>query len=262
MTPTRTGARAALTSLAAALMLGTAASPAVSAEDSEALRGGASFNSARAIQPGTLEGDLIVGDLYFYKIHLKAGQSLTVTAATTLPAGYDIGDKPDHLGVRIYNPARQPDQCKADHDKAAIYKHLQSSRKGGNVTADCSAGTLQDRDKPTNMSGTYYIQAGITSKNPGRGTVLPLKLTIKTGTGVTPEPAEPFKPGTPNVPITDTDSKQPASKAKDETPDTVPAASASKPISWIVLAAAALSATALMLALFAILEQRRGSRFR
>ncbi|RII20844.1 hypothetical protein DSC45_01840 [Streptomyces sp. YIM 130001] len=248
----RTGRRAAL--LAAAL-LALAVPAAVAADGGGGIQGGATFNSARPVQAGTLSGDTVVGDLYFYRVDLLPGQSLSVTARTTLPAGYNPGPEPEAFGVAVYDPVRQPARCRADSPTAAIWKGGSTAREGGSVEADCSLGVREDNDDAAELAGTYYIQAGITSTNKSRGDTLPLRLDIEIDdSGVVPDSAEPFEPGARGA------DGGGGAAARESSTDVQPAADARPLKTWGVPAATALTAAALGFALLAVLERRRHRR--
>ncbi|RFU84356.1 hypothetical protein DY218_23130 [Streptomyces triticagri] len=255
----RTGRRAALAACLAAL-LATAAVPSAGAADGDkggGIKGGATFNTARPVEAGTLSGDTVVGDLYFYRVELERGQSLSVTARTTLPAGYNPGPEPEAFGVAVYDPVRQPVRCKADSPNAAIWKGGSTAREGGDVDADCSIGVEEDNDAAVELAGTYYIQAGITSTNAGRGNTLPLRLDIEIADGgVAPEPAEPFDPGK-RMGGGGTGGAEASDR---ERPKTQQASAASPLKTWGVPVATALTAAALGFVLLAVIDQRRRRR--
>lgn len=159
---------------------------------------GHSFNSATPLSPGTTTRQLTVGDLYFYRIDLKPGQRLQATATITVPRGYAPGEpSTEFFRIGIHDPLRNGLLCKKDRDREMLYRGRTVAKNGGDVTVECSIGTPGE-DDAVDTAGAYYLQLGI--GRPGdlsKGTTLPLRLTVATGTGIAPEKPEPFDPGTP-----------------------------------------------------------------
>ncbi|WP_329453478.1 hypothetical protein OG894_43795 (plasmid) [Streptomyces sp. NBC_01724] len=161
--------------------------------------GGYSFNSGPEIKPGAvLQQELTVGDFPFWKITLKTGQRLDVKVSVDVPAGYNPGPSPhyERLGARVYDAVRQPIHCDGGSGGTEmIYVGHPTAKSGGRFTAVCTIGTLDYNT--VELAGTYYIQAGIGGSTLTQGTTLPLTVTVTTGTGISPPPAEKWTAGTP-----------------------------------------------------------------
>ncbi|MDP5317333.1 hypothetical protein [Streptomyces poriferorum] len=187
--------RTALMTTAAFSLL--AAGTANAADGDTGSAGGYSFNSSTPLDGGA-QRQLTVGDFHFWKITLKPGQRLDIKASVGVPGGYDPGPSPhyERLGVRVYDPTRQPILCDGGSDGTEmIYRGHATAQSGGTFTAECTVGTVDY--KPIKRAGTYYVQVGIGGATQTRGDTLPLTVSASTGTGVAPRPAESWNPGTP-----------------------------------------------------------------
>lgn len=194
---TRTIRRTASAGLFLATLLGAAATGTAAHADSGP-EGGHSFNTGPQIRTGAhLQQELTVGDFPFWRITLKRGQRLTVRASVDVPGGYNPGASPhyERLGVRVYDSVRQPVRCEGSDGTEMIYAGHSTARSGGRFSTGCTVGTAEFG--AIEQPGTYYIQAGIGGSTLTRGTALPLSVTVTTGTGATPRPAEKWEPGEP-----------------------------------------------------------------
>ncbi|MFD6335282.1 hypothetical protein ACFWGI_37670 [Streptomyces niveus] len=218
---------------------------------------GHSFNTAIALSPGTITRQLTVGDLYFYRVDLKPGQRLQATATITIPRGYAPGDPTtEFMRIGIHNPLRNGLLCKKDTDREMLYSGRTVAKNGGDVTVECSIGTPGE-DDAVDTAGSHYVQLGIGRPgNLSKGTTLPLRLTVAIGTGIAPQPSEPFTPGTPSpgaaTPSADpNDSGDPAgaSATGSERADGIPR--------WALPMAAVLSAAATVMILAAFSHRRK-----
>ncbi|MFF1922010.1 hypothetical protein ACFVW8_15735 [Streptomyces sp. NPDC058221] len=216
-----------LTAAAFAVLLTTGTAHAA---DTTGTAGGYSFNSSTPLDR-SVKRDLTVGDFHFWKISLKAGQRLDVKVSVQVPGGYDPGPSPhyERLGVRIYDPTRQPFLCDGSSDGTEmIYRGHATAQSGGTFSADCTIGTADY--KAIARAGTYYVQAGIGGATRTKGDVLPLTVAARTGTGVAPRPAESWDPGTPagHIPA-EKPTKADSGRATDSSPTAATASSGLPP---------------------------------
>ncbi|NGO75756.1 hypothetical protein G6045_08725 [Streptomyces sp. YC504] len=262
MTTSRTPALVSTAALCGLLALGLS-SPA-SAADGTNLNGH-SFKEATAITAGsTVKQELVVGDMLLWRIDLEPGQKLAVEARTTTPAGYGEGGALEAFGIQIYDPVRQALHCGGDRN-TAIHSSVGKGRDGSTLVADCSVGDPADnRDKPVELAGTYYVQVAMGKVADSRGTVLPIELSVNTGEGIAPTPTPAFNPGTPKEAAAPTgssraDAAPPAESEKPAAQAPTSNAFASTTIpSWAWLVGAATLAAALLLPLLG--KRRRPSR--
>lgn len=203
--------------------------------------GGYSFNSATTIHlrdhHAKLTRDLVVGDHYFYRAHVNAGQAITATATAILPPHYDPGPSPrtSRLAIQLYDSDRQPGSCGSDAT-AAIWRGLDTVTHGGPLTVRCTLGASAT---PVQTSGTYYVTVGIGNAQ-RTGAVLPLALTLTTEPGLAPTQSPSYSPGTPPSPHHNT-AVTPSSTPK--TAATAPSTRSTWP--WAIAALAATTALTL-----------------
>ncbi|RPK32440.1 hypothetical protein EES39_38800 [Streptomyces sp. ADI92-24] len=211
----------------------------VHAADDTGTAGGYSFNSSTRID-GTAKRQLTVGDFHIWKITLKPGQRLDVKASVEVPGGYDPGPSPhyERLGVRVYDPTRQPILCDGSDGTELIYRGHATAKSGGIFTATCTVGTLAY--KAIEQAGTYYVQAGIGGATQTKGDTLPLTVSARTGPGVAPQPAESWDPGTPAGTVPDEEKPTAAPANPGRAQDTQHATAASSELSpWAFIGALA-----------------------
>ncbi|MFD0020075.1 hypothetical protein [Streptomyces sp. NPDC058382] len=177
-----------------------------------------------------MKRDLTVGDFHFWKINLKAGQRLDVKVSVQVPGGYDPGPHYERLGVRIYDPTRQPFLCEGGSDGTeVIYRGHATAQSGGTFSADCMIGTADY--KAIERAGTYYVQVGIGGATQTKGDTLPLTVSAHTGTGVAPQPTESWDTGTPagHVPAEPKPTKADSDRATHSSPTAAAASSGLPP---------------------------------
>lgn len=237
---------ALLTTAAAAALLTTGTAHAADTGSA----GGYSFNNSTPLGERTTR-DLTVGDFHFWKINLKPGQRLDIKVPVEVPGGYDPGPSPhyERLGVRIYDPTRQPFLCDGSDGTEMIYRGHATAKSGGIFTATCTVGTLGY--KAIEQAGTYYVQAGIGGATRTKGDTLPLTVSARTGPGVAPQPAESWDPGTPAgaAPAEQKPTTAATSRGRTTNDATPAAAESSGPSSWALpgaLAGGVIAALALL----------------
>ncbi|MFD7256296.1 VWA domain-containing protein [Streptomyces sp. NPDC059874] len=142
--------------------------------------GGFSFNSATPIGPGTHRQSIAVGEAPFWRVELKAGQKLKVTAGVDIPADFP-NSSVTGWSVTVYNAMRESTQCNEDNYLTKLF-----AGKTGHFERVCGPWEITEQDdaksadsKGYDVPGTYYIQAQVAEPDPkAKGIVVPISLTV------------------------------------------------------------------------------------
>lgn len=157
-----------------------------------AVQGGLSFDDATPIGAGTYRQSLVVGESPFWRVDLKAGQQLTVTAGVEIPVGFPQNTETGWT-VHIYNATRTEAAC--DEDDPSVTLLL--SNRTGRFERMCGPWTVtrpQDSADPVDTDGyatpgTYYVQLDVAEPNAAmKGIPVPIDLTV--GISGTPLPGD------------------------------------------------------------------------
>ncbi|MFE1414828.1 VWA domain-containing protein [Streptomyces sp. NPDC058746] len=142
--------------------------------------GGFSFNSATPIGPGSHRQSIAVGEAPFWRVEVKAGQKLTVTAGVDTPADFP-SSTPSGWAVTVYNSQRESTQCNDDQRSAELF-----TGRTGHFERVCGPWDITDQgdakssdSKGYDVPGTYYIQAQVAEPDPrAKGVVVPISLKV------------------------------------------------------------------------------------
>ncbi len=142
--------------------------------------GGFSFNSATPIGPGTHRQSIAAGEAPFWRVELKAGQKLKVTAGVDIPADFP-NSATSGWSVTVYNAQRESTLCNEDHDLTKLF-----AGKTGHFERVCGPWEITEQDDAKSpdpngydVPGTYYIQAQIAEPDDkAKGIVVPISLTV------------------------------------------------------------------------------------
>ncbi|MEU8131887.1 hypothetical protein [Streptodolium elevatio] len=164
---------------------GTGAGAPANADD------GFSFAGAKRLpDSGATRGTVAIGEFPFWRVDLRAGQTLTVRTTLEVPADLAAGPQAG-WAAHIYNPLRRAANCPAE---AGGPRRASLAAGANRAELRCGPWTVE-ADKPDyettyNLPGTYYIAVGVTDpKDTARGQVVPYELRATVdGVGSGPGP--------------------------------------------------------------------------
>ncbi|MFJ8018375.1 VWA domain-containing protein [Streptomyces sp. NPDC096339] len=142
--------------------------------------GGFSFNSATPIGPGTHRQSIAVGEAPFWRVEVKAGQTLTVKGGVDIPNDFP-NSTASGWSVTVYNAQRDSTLCNEDHYSTQLF-----AGRTGHFERVCGPWGITERDeakspdsKGYDVPGTYYIQAQVAEPDSkAKGIVVPMSLTV------------------------------------------------------------------------------------
>ncbi|UGQ11316.1 VWA domain-containing protein [Yinghuangia sp. ASG 101] len=143
--------------------------------------GGFSFNSATPIAPGAYRQSIAVGEAPFWRVDLKAGQQLTVTAGVEIPADFPNGTATGWT-VNVYNATRELTKCNAVDSRVTKLFTRQTGRfewvcGPWQVAKPEDAGGLDPKGYA--VPGTYYIQLQVAEpSDQAKGVIVPIDLAV------------------------------------------------------------------------------------
>lgn len=160
----------------------------------QAVVGGASFNDAAAIKPGTYETELIPGEMVFFKAPIQYGQSAVFAIDGPDPAFAGLASLPADSKIAVAGNVYAPDFSQMDSqntlDWAAKYTYEEGKLKlSSSVDINAipevqfrnrwdSPEMFSSRSRGFSMAGDYYFGVGLGTQEHLAGQPVPVRFSL------------------------------------------------------------------------------------
>lgn len=145
--------------------------------------GGASFNDAEAITPGTYSTSIVPGEETFFKIPIEWGQSAVFAVDGPDKVWYDRGlDEMLHVYGHVRSPNREPVDTWDGQDSMWIFNGKIPAGPMVNVIPAVTYNNRWVKDvSGFSLAGNYYLSVGITGEHGGKslaGVSIPVIFSV------------------------------------------------------------------------------------
>lgn len=127
-----------------------------------AATGGASFNTAPAVSPGTYRDVLSTGETRYYKVHLEWGQRLTYQVVLDQVSG--LGHESGYARTAIGSPLRQELALSSTGNAARGFGGPESVAMTGSTLVPvqyANRGSDRSDIRSYSLAGDYYLSVGL-----------------------------------------------------------------------------------------------------